>query len=88
MNFRGKWRTRSFSLAEVSQLQFEVQQYGKKITTLGIRFVANGKKVYLFAEIEPPEASQILDGLEKLGADVPPDPKLPKMVDATQRERR
>ena len=87
-NFRGRWTTRTFPLAEVSQLRFAVWRSGRGSTTYCIRYFADGKKRKLFAGLRAPEASHILKGLKNLGADVVDDPEMLSKIQQTIRERR
>jgi len=87
INFQGKWVSESFPLSEVSQLSFAVVASGRGGDVYGIRFFTNGKKNKIFAGIQPPEASHILNGLASLGADVVHDPEMLTKIQATVRER-
>ncbi|MFZ1086864.1 MAG: hypothetical protein WAN35_18015 [Terracidiphilus sp.] len=82
INFRGEWKTRSFHLYDVSQIQFIVGR--------GICFVVDDKKEYLFPGIDFPEANRILRGLKKLGIGVYHDPETNTLeaIQETLRDRR
>ena len=76
------WRTYTFPLAEVSAIRFAVIVSMRGAVYRGLRFRAHGRK-WVLPGLEAPEAKGILTGLRALGADVPEDPKLDKLIKKT-----
>lgn len=75
------WRTYTYPLAEVSDIRFAVIASQRGGVLWGLRFRAHGRK-WALPGLEAPEAKEILTGLRALGADVPNDPKLDKLIKA------
>lgn len=75
-SFTGRWITRAYNVLDVSG--FRLKLYSSvRGQVYGIRFFVNGSTRSIFVgSIEPPEAYRILRGLQSLGLDVEPDPKL------------
>jgi hypothetical protein len=86
-NLRGHWTTRSYPLADISQLCFGVVIRSRGNNFDGLRFQAYGKKHKLFAGLEAPEAHKILKGLHALGVDVPDLADMHYLVDEALKER-
>jgi hypothetical protein len=90
VSFRGRWTTRVFSLAEISQMEYEVLRRGtaRDPSVYGIRFLADGKVQKILSRIEAPEASHLLRGLERLGLDIRHDPDTLAKIQETLGDRR
>ena len=74
--FTGRWVTHTYNVLDVSGFQLKLYS-SVRGQIYGIRFFVNGSTKSIFVgSIEPPEAYRILRGLQSLGLDVEPDPKL------------
>lgn len=75
-SFTGRRVTHTYNVLDVSG--FHLKLYSSvRGQIYGIRFFVNGSTKSIFVgSIEPPEAYRILRGLQSLGLDVEPDPKL------------
>jgi hypothetical protein len=90
LSFRGRWLTRVFSLADISQMEYGILQRGtaSNPSIYGLRFLANGRAQKALSRLEAPEASHLLRGLEGLGVDVRHDPDMLARIQETLGERR
>ncbi len=87
-NFNGKWRSRTFPITAISQLELAVWPTRSRETYYLIRFLVKGKKQKVMAGIDALEGYRILKGLEALGVDVRHDPDMQSLVRETIRDRR
>jgi hypothetical protein len=86
-SFTGRWTARSFSLAEISKMEYGVVYSGKGGDTYGISFSAHGWRKKLFAGIDARDAFRILRGMESLGVDVRYDPEMLAQSQAMVQDR-
>jgi hypothetical protein len=88
LNFNGQWRSRTFPIAAISQLEFAIWPTRARETYYLIRFWVKGKRQKILAGIEALEAHRILKGLKSLGVDVRHDPERQSLVRESIRDRR
>jgi hypothetical protein len=81
----GRWKYQSFPAKSVKQLTFGIV---RKSGTASLIFNVGGKKEEILLGLEAPEASEILQGLSKLGVDTVHDPGMPMMVEMALSRRK
>lgn len=84
----GRWKYQSFPTKSVKQLAFGIVRPGTYGGTPGLVFDVDGKKEKILFGLEAPEASEILQGLSKLGVDTIHDPGMPMMVEMALSRRK
>lgn len=88
-SFRGKWKTRTFPVSEISELHYGVvQSGGRGHSSYGILFCVCGMEEKMLAGLEPPEAHRILKAMSGLGANVSKDGDMRYLVRESLRDRR
>jgi hypothetical protein len=81
------WKTKSYPVRNISNLQFAVYAYAKNSSIYGLHFNANGKRHKTLPSLQAPEAQEILKALQSLGVDVALDDKLQEKVDVALKKR-
>jgi hypothetical protein len=70
INFNGQWRSRTFPVAEISQMELAIWPTRNRETLYLIRFRACGMEEKILQGINASEGYRILKGVKALGVDV------------------
>jgi hypothetical protein len=84
----GKWQSESFPIGSVKDVSFATLRMSRYGGTNGLAFFVNGKKKKVLYGLESPEATEILQGLTKLGVNTIHDPGMPMMVEMALERRK
>lgn len=87
-NFHGKWTYSSFPVSAVKCMQFTAINPGRRGGSMGLAFLAYGKKHKALEGLEAPEANTILEALQNLYVDTMRDPAMPMMVEMAESKRK
>lgn len=80
----GRWKSRSFPLANVQCIRYCRVANLRGSTIYGIRLKAQSKTRRLLPGLKPDEAEKLLLALRSFGADVPDNPVIPAKLRAVQ----